>query len=262
MSEKAPAAPAPEAAPAESSTPATPAPEAAPAPAPEQPKEAQPAATAPTNEATPNKPYFSDEQLAEMQKFIENNGGYDSAWKKMKTGISAPQQKAPEQSAQQQSQQQSQQQTQAPQNGSQGPRDGVYSMEELMVRTQFERYAKDPKYANIAEDILGDKVMKGLKDFNINVVKDGFFNDKDIRKYLDLYAASKPAKPTSAVPASSAPDYVKTATEGKVTTMDEANSIQLQNMQLKASGQPEHPLAEAAAKFVKEYYSSKKGAKK
>ena len=256
MSEQAPAAPAPEAAPAEPSTPATPAPEAAPAPAPEQP--AQPAETAPAEGATPNKPYFSDEQLAEMQKFIENNGGYDSAWKKMKAGISAPQQKAPEQSSQPRSAQQPVQQPEAPQNGSQAPKPGTYSLEELAAQQYFDRLAGEEKYASIADEIRQGKVLQGLKDFNINPITDGRVNDADIRRYLDLYAASKPATPTSAEPTTSAVDYVSTATEGKVTSMEEANKIQMQSLQLQAAGQPPHPLEQAAKDFVKAHYSQKK----
>lgn len=87
MSEEAPAAPAaPAAAPAEPSTPTTTAPEAAPASVPEQP--AQAPATTPTEGANN---YFTNEQLAEMQRMFENNGGYDKAWGKMKEAISRPQ---------------------------------------------------------------------------------------------------------------------------------------------------------------------------
>lgn len=256
MSEETPAVPAPEAAPVETSTPTTPVSEAAPATPVEQP--AQPEATTPTTETTPNKSYFSDEQLAEMQKFIENNGGYDSAWKKMKAGISAPQ-KAPEQPAAPQSQPEPAKVPEAPQTASRGARDGVFSMEELLVRDQFERYAKEPKYANIADDILGDKVLKGLADFNIDVVKDGFFNDKDVRKYLDLYAASRPAKPTSAEPTAS-PSMADTLSDiTEITTREQADRIQIESLRRKAAGQPEHPLEAKAKEFIKNYYSKPRG---
>lgn len=252
MSEEIPAAPAPEAAPAETSTPAAPAPaSAAPASAPEQP--AQPATTAPAEGAND---YFTKEQLAEMQKFISNNGGYDAAWKKMKAGISAP--KAPQEVVDTQPNTQPNTQPQAPQSAPQSFREGSYSLEEIAAQQYFDRLANEPKYASIADEIRKGKVLSGLKDFNINPISDGRVNDADIRRYLDLYAASKPATPTSVEPTSSPVDYVQTATEGKVTTMDEANKIQLQSLQLQAAGQPPHPLEQAAKEFIKSYYSQKK----
>ena len=253
MSEEAPAAPAPEAAPAEPSTPATPAPESAPAPAPEQ--SAQPAATAKDEGA--NKSYFTNEQLAEMQKMFENNGGYDKAWGKMKEAISRPQ-KVQEQPAQTQTQPEQSQAQQAPQKAPQSPKPGTYSLEELAAQQYFDRLAGEEKYASIADEIRQGKVLQGLKDFNINPITDGRVNDADIRRYLDLYAASKPATPTSAEPTTSAVDYVSTATEGKVTSMEEANKIQMQSLQLQAAGQPPHPLEQAAKDFVKAHYSQKK----
>ena len=255
MSEEAPAAPAPEAAPAEPSTPATPAPEAAPAPAAEQP--AQPAATAPTTEATPNKSYFNDEQLAEMQKFIENNGGYDTAWKKMKASISSPQ-KAPEAPSQPQVAQTPDQQPEAPQNAPQGQIAGTISMEEMAAMQYFNNLANDPKYAGIADEIKSGEVLKGLKDFNINPLEGGRINDANVRKYLDLYAATKPPKPTTSEPMSNPGLTDNTADIQKVTTREEADRIQLEDIRRRSAGQPAHPLAEEAKQFIKDYYSPKK----
>lgn len=222
------------------------APEAAPQPAPE----AQPE----------QKSYFTPEQLSEMEKFVESNGGYEKAWAKMKGNISARQpQPAPAQtteSAQPQPAPEATQPVQPTQPDYTQQNDGTYSMQELAVAAQFERYAKDPKYASIADDILGDKVLKDLADFHIDVItKDGRFNDKDIRRYLDLYAATKPAKPTSTEPAESAsmPDELSNIQE--VTTMEEANRIQLDDIRRRNAGQPGNPLAEKAKAFVKDYYA-------
>lgn len=251
MSEEAPAAPATETVPAEPSTPTTPVTEATPAPAPEQ-----PAQNAATDQATATS-YFTPEQLKEMESFYKNNGGYDKVFGETKKIISRPQdyQKAPEQPAQPQ---QPVQTPQAPQNAPQAPKPGTYSLEELAAQQYFDRLASEEKYANIADEIREGKVLQGLKNFNINPITDGRVNDADIRKYLDLYAASKPATPTSVEPAASAVDYVATATEGKITSMEEANKIQMQSLQLQAAGQPPHPLEQAAKDFVKEYYSQKK----
>ena len=252
MSEEAPAAPAPEAAPAEPTTPATPAPEAPAAPATEQP--AQPAETAPAESAS----YFTKEQLADMQRMFENNGGFDKAWGKMKDAISRPQTapQAPEAPAQPQMAQQPAQQPEAPQNAPQEPRAGTFGMEELMAQNYFERLANEEKYANIADEVRNGEVLKGLKNFNINPITDGRINDADIRKYLDLYAASKPPKPTSSEPTASQAMADDISNIKEITNMDEANRIEMDNIRRKAAGQPENPLAAKAREFVKNYYKN------
>lgn len=258
MSEETPAVSAPQAAPAETSTPTTPAPETPAAPASEP--TAQTSATAPAESAS----YFTKEQLAEMETMFANNGGFDKAWARMKDAISRPQQpaqpvmqpEAPQQAPQSQVAETPVQAPEAPQNAPQSVRKGEITADMMQAQIYYEHLASDPKYASIADEIRNGKVMAGLKDFNINpVFQDGKIDDAGIRRYLDLYAASKPAKPTSAVPSEAPAEYVQTATEGKVTSMDEANKIQLQSIQLRNAGQPPHPLEEAAKAFVKDYYS-------
>ena len=247
MSEPAPAAPA-----AEPTAPATPAPAPeAPAQAPES-TPTQPAATAPTEGAT--NTYFSNEQLSEMQKFIENNGGYETAWKKMKEGISRPQPKSEPQPAQQQPQ--PQQQPQASQNGVKKPAEGVFTTQELMMLSYFDRLSQDPKYATISKEIADGSVLVKMQQMGLNPLTQDGVNDRQLRQYLDLYAASKPAQPTSATPtADTQVDYVKV---DKVTSMEEANKIELQNIQLRAQGKPEHPLTKEAKEFVRAHYAQKK----
>lgn len=257
MSEEAPAAPAP-ATPAEPSTPATPAPEAPAAPASEQP--AQSAET--TKAESASNSYFTNEQLAEMQKFISNNGGYETAWKKMKEGISRPQPQpapeAPQAPAQPQEAQQPTQQPQGPQNAPEAPRAGTYSMEELAAQSYFERLAGEEKYANIADEIRKGEVLQGLKNFNISPITDGRINDADIRKYLDLYAASKPPKPTSSEPTASPSMMDDVANIKKITTREEADRVQLDDIRRRANGQPGNPMIDEAKAFIKDYYSKKK----
>lgn len=255
MSDEAPAAPA-SAAPAEPSAPITPAPEAAPAPAPEQP--AQAPVTAPVEGASNN--YFTNDQLTEMQRFIENNGGYDKAWARMKEGISRPQPQpeAPQAPSTPQMPQQPTQAPQAPQNGSQEVRAGSYSLEEIAAQQYFDRLASEEKYASIANEIRSGEVLKGLRDFNINPISDGRVNDGDIRKYLDLYAATKPATQTSVTPQDGARvDYYNVPDE-KAMTYEQATQIELQNVRLRAAGQPEHPLTARAKEVVKAHFAPKK----
>lgn len=254
MSEEAPATPV-----AEPSTPATPAPEAAPAPAPEQ--SAQAPATAPVESAT--NTYFNNDQLAEMQRFMESNGGFEVAFKKMKTAISNPQAQMQPVTQPEPLQAPSAPQTitqpspapEAPQTLSQSFRAGSISTEEMLAQQYFNNLANDPKYASIADEIREGKVLQGLKDFNINPLENGRINDQDVRRYLDLYAATKPAVQPSAVPEESARvDYFNVPDE-KAMTYEQATQIQLQNVRLKAAGQPEHPLTAKANEVVRQRFA-------
>ena len=255
MSEEAPATPV-----AEPSTPATPAPEAAPAPAPEQP--AQAPATAPVESAS----YFTKEQLAEMETFYRNNGGYEKVFGATKNIISRPQDFQQPVTQPEPLQAPSAPQTitqpspapEATQPLSQSFRAGSISTEEMLAQQYFNNLAADPKYASIADEIREGKVLQGLKDFNINPLENGRINDQDVRRYLDLYAATKPAVQPSVVPEESARvDYYNVPDE-KAMTYEQATQIQLQNVRLKAAGQPEHPLTAKANEVVKAHFQVKK----
>lgn len=252
MSEEAPTTPV-----VEPSTPTTPAPETPAASASEP--QAQAPATAPAESANN---YFNNDQLAEMQRFIESNGGFDVAFKKMKTAISRPQQpaqsvtspEAPQSPSVTQTVQTPAQAPEAPQNGSPSVRAGSISMEEMAAMQYFNNLANDPKYANIADKIKSGEVLKGLKDFNINPLENGRINDADVRKYLDLYSASQPAKPTTIEPANTAAMADDLSNIKEVTTMEEANRVQLDNIKRRAAGQPENGLEESAKTFLRKHF--------
>lgn len=257
MSEPAPAAPAP-AAPAEPVAPAapTPAPEAT-APASEPASTPAPApATAPTDGVSAEQvANYLKTDVATLEKFMTfaaNNGKFDGAFEKMKEAITA----RPKASEPVQTHQNPQPAPEAPQNGSQKPTEGIYTAQDLAMLSYFERLSKEPKYANIASEILDGSVLLKMQEMGLNPLSQGGVDDKHLRMYLDMYSGSKPAQPTSATPsADTQVDYVKI---DKVTSMEEANKIELQNIQLKAQGKPEHPLTAQAKEFVKAYYQNKK----
>lgn len=252
MSEEAPTTPV-----VEPSTPTAPAPETPAAPASEP--TAQAPATAPAESANN---YFTNEQLTELQNFVHNNGDWEKAWPRIKNAISRPQQpvqpvtqpEAPQAPSASQMAQTPVQAPEAPQNGSQSFRAGSISMEEMAAMQYFDGLANDPKYANIADEIKSGAVLKGLKSFNINPLENGRINDADVRKYLDLYAATKPAKPTTIEPANTMAMADDLSNIKEVTTLDEANRIQLDNIKRRAAGQPENGLEEKAKAFLKSHY--------
>lgn len=253
-------------------TPAAPAPEASVA----TPEPTNPVSDTQTTAPAP-APEISAEQVAKylgtdtetfekFNTFVKNNGQFDGAFKRMKDIISNPQQQTQPVTQPEPLQAPSAPQTitqpspapEATQTLSQSFRAGSISTEEMLAQQYFNNLANDPKYASIADEIREGKVLQGLKDFNINPLENGRINDQDVRRYLDLYAATKPAVQPSAVPEESARvDYYNVPDE-KAMTYEQATQIQLQNVRLKAAGQPEHPLTAKANEVVKAHFQAKK----
>ena len=184
---------------------------------------------------------------------MDSNGGYEKAFAKLKSAVSAPAQPAqqPEQKQQpapQQSQPQPQQPMQVP--------DGFMTGSEFLAKQYFNSLASEEKYQEMAADITSGKVLTEMTDFGMTPVKDGMLNDRVIRKYLDMRAkhATAPATPTS-TPINSAPtvDFVNVGE--KITSMEDARKVIAQNQTLNGKN---HPLTQQAKDFIKEYYAKSK----
>ena len=233
------------AAPAESvatpNTNPTPAPAAAPAP------------------AAPDMYGFTSEQLAEMRKFYDNNGG----WEKVKSRISNPapvQQQQPNLDATY-AMKKEEDMLKAPQPEApkyQAPA-GSITRDEFLAKQYFESLAKEEKYASIAKEVESGAVLKDMAAFNIRPInQDGTINDSMVRRYLDLKAQTVVAHQTSTAPeASAAPtvDYVQ---------FDEANmdirkatAVLQQDSALRARGMAGHPDAQKAEDFMKKILNKK-----
>ena len=216
---------------------------------------------APTSEPTaapaPDMHGFTSDQLAEMRKFYDANGGFD----KVKSKISNP---TPQQNYQsdayrqgyQQFERQQYQEYQQRQQQQQPytPPEGAITAQEFLAQQYFQELSHDPKYEGISEQISSGDVLKEMASFNIRPLnQDGSINDQMVRRYLDLKAQTIPAKGTGSEPnASAAPtvEYYQVAGD-KVTNMDDAYKILQQDMQLKAAGQGQHPLIAQAEEFIK-----------
>lgn len=234
--------------------------------------EAAGAAPAPQTEATPtinptpaeapaapapDMHGFTSEQLAEMRRFYEANGG----WEKVKSRISNPQPKV----------EQNVMNTPAPNNVPTGPTPqaqapayqapaGSITAQEFLAQQYFGSLANDPKYAAIADDVRSGAVLKDMAAFNIRPLnQDGSINDTMVRRYLDLKAQTVVAKQTSSAPeASAAPtvDYVPFSEQ--VTDMRQAMAVLQQDSQLKSRGLAGHPSAQAAEEFMKKQLNQSK----
>ena len=194
---------------------------------------------------------FTQEDLAGMRTFIDNNGG----WDKIKSRISNPEKPAekpveePEKPAneptsQPQAQPEPQYRTPA----------GAITAQEFLAEQYFKSLAGEEKYANISKGIANGDYLKEMAAFGINALnQDGSINDQKVRMYLDLKAQTVPAKPTSSEPnASTAPTVNYVEVGDKIDTIDQAYKVIMQ---------PNHPKMQMAEDFIKNYYnqnSSKK----
>lgn len=226
-----------------------------------------PAAAPAESEATPNinsEPVqapdmhgFTSEQLADMQKFFEANGGFD----KIKSRISNPEPRV----------EQNVMNTPAPNDFPSQPQPqvqepayrvpaGSITAEEFLAKQYFESLSHEEKYAGISKEIAEGDVLKEMAGFNIQPLnRDGSINDQMVRRYLDLKAQTVPAKQTGVTPEASAAPTVEYVPVGdKITDLNQAYAVIRQDAQLKATGQAGHPSIALAEEFIKNSYKDTK----
>lgn len=185
---------------------------------------------------------FTPEQLGEMKKFFDNNGGFDS----VKSKISNPE-KQPEPA-------QPQQPVQVPTNNSQPNNEpGVVPINDLLLKDFFARLSERPEYAGIQKEIANGDVLKEAQSMGMNPLVDNGIKLESFMKFLDLKAKGAPAPQTSSEPeASPAPTVGYIPVGENIESKEQALQVLQQNMQLKAMGQAEHPATEKAKKFLQD----------
>lgn len=208
---------------------------------------------APAAPAMPDMHGFTSEQLADMRKFYDNNGG----WEKVKARISNPEPKV----------EQNVLNTPAPKvEAPAQPEQPAYKMpvgsitrEEFLAQQYFNALAHEEKYAPIAKEVESGAVLKDMAAFNIRPINaDGSINDMMVRRYLDLKAQTVTAKQTSTTPeASAAPTVEYAPYDEKNLNMQQAVAILQQDSALKAHGQGGHPNAQQAEEFMKKILNKK-----
>lgn len=222
---------------------------AAPVEAPEAPKSVADNSTN-TNPApaqAPDMHGFTSEQLADMKKFFDNNGGFDG----VKAKISNPTKGAevPTQVTEPQKQEEPTSHTQGPaqMQAPQTPQ-GAITAQEFLAQQYFKSLAGEDKYAPIAKGIENGDYLKEMAAFGINALnQDGSINDKRVRMYLDLKAQTVPAKPTESEPnASAAPTVTYTEVGDNITDINQAYQVLMEKG---------HPATGKAEEFIKNYYS-------
>ena len=218
----------------------------APAEAPKAPESEQtPTQTTNTEPAqAPDMHGFTSEQLAEMKKFYDANGGFE----KVKAKISNPESKAEEKpvekpAEQPTSQPQAQPVEQTPPAQPKTP-EGAITQAEFLAQQYFKALAGEEKYAPISKEIASGDLLKEMASFNIKPLnQDGSINDTMVRRYLDLKAQTVPAQPTNSEPnMSNAPTVDYIAVGDKIENMEQAQAVFMQ------AG---HPKREMAKEFIK-----------
>lgn len=221
-----------------------------------------PAAAPAESEATPNTnptPVapdmhgFTSEELAEMRKFYDANGGFD----KVKSRLSNPEPKAepvaqPEPVAKPEVK---------PEQPVYRAPEGSITAQEFLAKQYFAALSQEEKYSAISKEIAEGDVLKEMASFNIQPLnQDGSINDAMVRRYLDLKAQTVPARQSGAMPEASASptvDYVPVENE-KITDLNQAYAIIRQDAQLKGRGMAGHPNVKLAEDFIKNSYKDTK----
>lgn len=188
---------------------------------------------------------FTEAQLADMERFYAANGGFDA----VKSKISNPQ---PVQTQEQQPQQQPQQRVQEPQYQDNTPPKGYASVQELSVERFFKDLANDPKYETISEQIANGDVLKEMVSMGMTPIDSNYnINVNQLNKFLELKAASVPAKPTSVEPTTTPTvDYVPMEGDN-ITSIEQALNITRQSVALKQQGMAPHPGEAKALEYLK-----------
>ena len=220
---------------------------------PEQAPQATPAQAAPTPQ-TPVANIPAD-KIEAFNRFIEGNGGFDSAFAKLKRDVSAPaSQQRPQPQYQQQQPQYQQQQPQYQYQQPQRLPEGYISQEELNVKRVYDDFARDPGYAPIKDELSSGEIFKVMDRFGIRPVgPNGSVNVGQVKDFLDMYAKSKAPAIAPSAPVTTTPtvDYVNVG--DKITSRDDALAVMRQNMQL-GGKVANHPQTEAAKEYLKNYF--------
>lgn len=196
---------------------------------------------------------FTQEDLAGMRTFIDNNGG----WDKIKSRISNPQlEKAPEDS---QTVSELKNDNQPTSHTEQVPElaktpQGAITASEFLAEQYFKSLAGEEKYANISKEIANGDYLKEMSAFGIQALNpDGSINDQKVRMYLDLKAQTVPAKPTNSEPdASAAPTVSYTEVGDNITDINQAYKVLME---------PGNPAIAKAEEFIKNHFNPNSGKK-
>lgn len=205
-----------------------------------------------TKTEAPDMHGFTSDQLAEMKKFYDANGGFD----KVKAKISNPEKAAEKPAEPTQTEQKPEEptsHTEEPKQMPQAPQ-GAITAQEWMAEQYFRSLAGEEKYATISEGIRKGDYLREMSAFGIQALNpDGSINDQKVRMYLDLKAQTVPAKPTESEPnASSAPTVEYTEVGEEIKDINQAYKVLMEKG---------HPKMQMAEEFIRKTMNPNSGKK-
>lgn len=191
---------------------------------------------------------FTSEQLADMRKFFDNNGGFDSVKSKISNPTIAPVEQKPVEPTQP---------VEPPKPAYRAPA-GSITPQEFLAQQYFGALSHEEKYAAIAKEVESGAVLRDMAAFNIHPMnEDGSINDAMVRRFLDMKAATVAARQPASMPeAGAAPTVDYVPVEGDIRDMQQAMAVLQQDSALRAAGMAGHPSADAAEKFMRETLNS------
>lgn len=194
--------------------------------------------------AAPDMHGFTSDQLADMRKFFDNNGGFDSVKSKISNPAIAPVEQKPVEPTQP---------VEPPKPAYKAPA-GSITPQEFLAQQYFGALSHEEKYAAIAKEVESGAVLRDMAAFNIHPMnEDGSINDAMVRRFLDMKAATVAARQPASMPeASAAPTVDYVPVEGDIRDMQQAMAVLQQDSALRAAGMAGHPSADAAEKFMRE----------
>lgn len=208
------------------------------------------------NTTAPNIPDmygFTSEQLADMKKFFDNNGGFDGVKAKISNPEKTVEKPVENSQAEPQKTEEPTSHTEAQPVQQQKPQGRTN--DEFAAQYYFEKLSQKPEYATISKEIADGVVLKEMSDLGIQYrYQDGSWDDKRINDYLQLRAKTVPAKPTGSEPNASAAPTVSYTEVGE-------NGLTDINQAYKIIMEPGNPNIAKAEEYIRNHFNPEAGKK-
>lgn len=186
------------------------------------------------------------DQAKAFKTFIDNNGGFDKSFQKLKTAVTARKETQPAQPAAPQVEQPTQpaQVEQAqPQPKPATIPEGFLTPQDIMAQQYNTALMNQEGYAGIKDYISKGEYLTDMRKMGMTPIdNNGNINDAVIRQFLDLKAQTVPA-PQPSTPVTNIPTKTYVEVDGDITTMEQALSISSQG--------PNHPQYQKALEFAR-----------
>lgn len=188
------------------------------------------------------------DQAKAFKTFIDNNGGFDKSFQKLKTAVTARKETQTAQTATPQVEQPAQPaQTEQPQPQPQ-PKpatipEGFLTPQDIMAQQYNNALMNREEYAGLKDYIAKAEYVAEMRKMGMTPIdNNGNINDAVIRQFLDLKAKTLPA-PQPSTPVTNIPTKTYVEVDGDITTMEQALSISSQG--------PNHPQYQKALEFAR-----------